>query len=195
MSKHHVVYVPGLDDSRKGYELIIEKWKIYGVVPHVYRMGWKDGETSFKPKLKRFTSYIDQLPINKDLVSLVGASAGGSAVLNTYIERPQIHAVINLCGRLREGKNVHPSLDFASRKSPAFKESVKLFEKREPNMTATQRGKVLTITPLWDEVVPRSTVSLSGAVNKTIPSVEHMLSGLLCITIFSPLIFKFILKK
>lgn len=194
MQKHHVIYVPGLDDSRRGYELIIKRWSVYGVVPHVYRIGWKDEKVSFHSKLKKLTSYIDRLP-NKGLVSLIGASAGGSAVLNTYIERPQIHAVINLCGRLKEGKNAHPSLDFASRKSPAFKESVKLFEKREPNMTATQRGKVLTIAPLWDEVVPRSTVSLSGAANKTIPSVEHMLSGLLCITIFSPLIFKFILKK
>lgn len=192
---HHVIYVPGLDDSRKGYELFVNKWRFYGIVPHVYRVGWNDEEKSFEPKLKKFVSEVNSLIKKGRIVSLVGGSAGGSAVLNVFLEQPKINAVVNVCGRLRAGKNVRPSLEWAARKSPAFKQSVLMFEKREPGMKKKQRSKVLTLSPIWDEIVPKTTVPLQGATNKTLPSVEHMLSGLLGLTIFSPIVVGFVKEK
>jgi len=53
----------------------------------------------------------------------------------------------------------------------------------------------MTLTPFWDEVVPKETVSLKGAVNRTMPSVEHMLSGLLGMTLYSPMVIGFIKEK
>lgn len=193
--KHHVIYVPGLDDSRKGYELFINKWRFYGIVPHVHRVGWNDGEKSFEPKLKKLVSEINSLIKKGHIVSLVGGSAGGSAVLNAFTQQPKINAVVNLCGRLRAGKNVTPSLEWAARNSPAFKESVLMFEKREPGMRKEQRSRVLTFSPIWDEIVPRTTISLPGATNKTLPSIEHMLSGFLGMTLFSPIVVGFIKDK
>lgn len=192
--KHHVIYIPGLDDSRKGYELLINKWKLYKVIPHVYRIGWKD-EESFEPKLNKLVKYIDALTKEGDRVSLVGASAGGSAALNAYVKRPNIYRVVNLCGRLREGKNVRPTLEWASRKSIAFNESVKMFESWEPKMTTEQRSRVLTLTPLLDEIVPKTTVFLKGANNKTLFSIEHAISGFLGMTLFSPIIMRFLLRR
>lgn len=194
MQKHHVVYIPGLDDSRKGYELLINRWKLYKVVPHVYRMGWKD-EESFELKLNKLVKYVDVLTSEGNKVSLVGASAGGSAALNAYIKRPNIHRVVNLCGRLREGKDVRPTLKWASRKSIALRESVKMFESLEPKITAEQRSRVLTLTPFWDEIVPKPTVLLKGAHNKTLFSIEHVVSGFLGMTLFSPIIMRFLLKR
>lgn len=192
---HHVVYVPGLDDSRKGYEFLVNKWRFYGIVPHVHRVGWSDGEKSFEPKLKKLVSEIDSLIKKGHIVSLVGYSAGGSAVLNAFIEQPKINAVVNLCGRLRAGENVRPSLEWAARKSSAFKESVLMFEKREPLMRKEQREKVLTLSPIWDEIVPKTTISLPGATNKTLPSIEHTLSGFLGMTVFSPIVIGFVKEK
>jgi len=195
MSKeHHVIYVPGLNDTRKGYEFLINGWSIYGVVPHVHRVGWESGE-SFKPKLKKLVAEVNKLLDKGNIVSLVGGSAGGSAVLNTLVEEPRINAVVNLCGRLRAGKNVFPSLDLAARNSPSFKESVLLFESVEPKMKSELRRKILNLIPIWDEVVPKSTVPLKGATNKILFSVEHMFSGFLGMTLFSPIIMRFIKDK
>jgi hypothetical protein len=196
MSKtHHVIYIPGLDDQRKGYELIINCWKIYGVSPRVYRIGWKDGNNDFKPKLEKLVKEINVLIKQGNIVSLVGGSAGGSAALNALIEQPKINAVVNLCGRLRAGINVYPSLEKASSKSTSFKQSVNLFEKRESTMSKNQRSKVLTLSPFWDEVVPISTITISGAVNRILPSVGHMVTGFLGMTILSPLVIGFIKQK
>lgn len=193
--KHHVIYVPGLNDQRKGYELLIDRWNIYGIVPHVHRVGWHDEEKDFKPKLIKLVGEVDKYLDQGHTVSLVGGSAGGSAVLNALLEQNNITAVVNLCGRLRQDENVFPSLELAAQRSPSFKDSVLTFERREPSMTADQRSKVLNLIPLWDEIVPKGTVSLSGATNKTLPSVEHMLSGFLGLTLFSPMIMRFIKEK
>ncbi|MEK7168541.1 MAG: hypothetical protein AAB532_02255 [Patescibacteria group bacterium] len=193
-AEHHVIYIPGLNDQRRGYERLIRRWSTYGVTPHVHRVGWLDQE-SFRPKLERLVDQVDQYLDEGQAVSLVGASAGGSAALNALIERPKITAVVNLFGRLRKGENVRPSLDFAARKSPAFKESVLLFESREPEMDDNSRRKVLCLTPLIDEAVPRSTVSLNGATNRTLYTVEHSLSGLLAITFFSSVAINFVKQQ
>lgn len=192
--KHHVIYVPGLNDQRKIYELVVDRWSIYGIIPHVHRVGWHDGE-HFASKLKKLVSEVDRYLHEGNKVSLVGGSAGGSAVLNTLLEKPEVNAVVNLCGRLRAGVNVFPSLQLASRNSPAFKESVLLFESREPKMSIKLRQKVLNLIPIWDEVVPKTTVPVKGATNRTLPSVEHMLSGFIGMTFLSPIVMKFIKEK
>lgn len=189
---HHVIFVPGLNDRSKVYDVLIKIWCIYGVVPHVYRMGWYDREKSFKASLKGLVALSNKLLGGGNTVSLVGVSAGASAVLNAFTEQPKINAVVNLCGRVRKGENISPSLETASRKSSSFKESVLIFEDREPKMTFAQRKKVLNLIPIWDEIVPKATVPIKGAVNRTFPSVEHVLSGFLSMTLFSPLIMKFI---
>jgi hypothetical protein len=193
--QHHIIYVPGLDDNRNGYELLVGWWHIYGIIPHVYKMEWKDEEKHFAPKMKKLLEKVNKLLDDGHTVSLVGGSAGGSAVLNTFLEQPKINAVVNVCGRLRKGINAHPSLDWAARHSPAFKESVESFEKREPLMTIEQRNRILTLTPMFDEIVPKNTTILKGAKNKTIFSVEHALSGLLGVTLFSPTIMSFLKEK
>lgn len=196
MSKeHHVIYIPGLNDQRTAYDLLINSWNNYGVVPHVHRVGWHDGEDNFKPKLNRLVNEVNKLINQGNTVSLVGGSAGGSAVLNTLLEQPKINAVVNLCGRLRAGENVHPSLEWAAKNSSAFKESVLLFESKEPRMKQELRKKVLNLIPIWDEVVPKPTVPLKGARNQTLPSIEHMLSGFLGMTLFAPIIMRFIKEK
>ncbi len=192
--KHHIIYIPGLSDQRKSYELVVNRWSLYGIIPHVYRVGWND-EESFKPKLKRLISFINGFLDKGDIVSLIGASAGGSVALNALIEQPKINAVVNLCGRLRAGKNVFPTLKVASKNSSSFRESVMLFESREPKMTKSLRQKVLTLTPIWDEIVPKPTVFLNGATNKILPSAEHMISGFLGMTIFSTMIMIFVKNK
>ncbi len=105
------------------------------------------------PKVSPHNKKIDELSDKEYEISLFGQSAGGTAVLNAYIERK--NKIVNICGRLRKGKNVFPSLETAAKGNPAFVESVLLFENQnEKKLTTEDRKKILTIKPLWDGVVP-----------------------------------------
>lgn len=195
--QHHVIYVPGLRDTWIINKAIIKVlpffWEPQGIHIHVFSPHWEQG-TRFAPKLKQLTDKIDSLVKQGHKVSLVGQSAGGSATLNAFcIRKSVVHRIINSTGRLRAGNNVWPSLKQAAKISPAFKESVLLFEKKnEPTLTKVDRKRILTIRPLWDETVPASTVPLDGATNLIAPIIEHSLGGIFIVSFYSKVMLDFL---
>lgn len=198
MSKeHHVIYVPGLHDqwilNRTLTNLLPIFWKPQGFYPHVIQPHWEEG-TVFAPKLKLVINKIDELVDNGRIVSIIGQSAGGSAALNAFCERKGVlKRAVNVTGRLRAGEKVRPTLDHAAIKSPAFKESVLLFEEQNEHLlTKEDRKRMMTIRPIWDEVVPSSTVFVEGATNLVAPMIEHSLSGALLVSVWSKTILDFL---
>lgn len=179
---HHLVYVPGLRDAaifNKPFRSLAKiAWEKQGCYPHIYLPCWEEG-LSFTPKLRGIIDLIDELTEKGYKVSLIGQSAGGSAVLNAFCERrDRVNGVINITGRLKSGENVRPTLGQAARFSPAFKESVLLFEtKNEPTLTDQDRARIMTIRPWLDETVPASTVAVRGSTNLIAPIVEHSIGG------------------
>jgi len=102
--EHSVIVVSGLSDETKKLEWATNHWQRHGLKPLVYSMGWQNNETDFQPKLERLTATVDRLADKGDTVSLVGISAGGSAVINAFFERRDIiHKIVNICGRLTVG--------------------------------------------------------------------------------------------
>ena len=99
-------------------------------------------------------------------------------------EKNHIHRVVNICGRLRRGYNVFPTLEYAAHDSPSFYQSVTIFEEIEPRLTEHERKKILTIRAFVDEIVPGSTTTIKGATNNRVISVEHMLSIAAAMTIY-----------
>lgn len=187
--EHHIVYIPGLRDQSVGkhlVKLLPHFWDNRGFPIHVVFPHWEEGNF-FAPKLNKITEQVDQLISEGHRVSIIGQSAGGSAGLNAFCLRKEVlAAAINVTGRLKAGINVRPTLEKAASKSPAFKESVLLFERgNEPDLAEKDRKRVLTIRPWWDEVVPASTVSLQGAINLVAPMVEHSLGGIYIMSIYS----------
>lgn len=130
----------------------------------------------FIPKLEQIVQKIDELTAKGCLVSLVGQSAGGSAVINAFIERPdKVVGVVNITGRLRSPGQ--PSLEEASSGSPAFADSVRRCESKLPNLTNEQRKRIMTIRPSIDKVVPSESVAVEGATNIVSPVRGHSLGG------------------
>lgn len=195
-AEHHIVYIPGLKDQSIGkhlVKLLPRFWDNRGFPIHVVFPHWEEG-TTFTPKLNKITEQIDQLISDDHRVSVIGQSAGGSAGLNAFCLRKDVmEAAINVTGRLREGMNVRPTLEEAASKSPAFKESVLLFEREnEIGLTGKDRKRVLTIRPWWDEVVPAATVPLQGATNLVAPMVEHSLGGIYVMSVYSKVLQDFL---
>jgi len=192
--KHYVIIIPGLGYGVKKIQFATYCWRWFGLIPIVHAMNWRDRE-NFQPKLARLVELIDRYSKNGNTVSLVGTSAGGSAVVNAYRERKnKIHRVINVCGRLRTGTHKgFRSFESKTKTSPAFAQSIQLSEKRQKDLTKTDRQKIMTIRPLFDEVVPPDTTVVKGAQNKIILSIGHVLSIALSLTLFSKPLLEFLL--
>lgn len=192
IKEHHIIFVPGLSGSSPLFNKAVGFWKRFGFIPHSHQMAWKDNQ-HFKPKLKNLIKEIDELSEKSSLVSIVGTSAGGSMALNAFYERQNsVYKIVNVGGRLRAGKNVHPTLGYASRESISFRESVELCEEIQSKLNPFALKRVLTMHPVFDEVVPISTNTLKGTNNVQIPFVEHILSIGLAMTIFTKPIVEFL---
>ncbi len=193
-SKHHVIIVPGLGNEINKHIWATNSWKSYGLIPHVFNPKWKIEEPELQPKLERAIDLIDNLTSCGESVSLIGNSAGSSFVLNCFGERKdKIHRVVVNCGRVRTGDWPWFTFHQATASSPSFKESVLRSEKLISKLSLTERKKILTLRPLFDEVVPPFTVPIEGATNKITPSIEHVVSISLNMTLFRGRIIKFLL--
>ncbi len=190
--EHSLIVVPGLGGKNPYLKKVVNSWNKYGIKSYIHDVDWRDRKESFKTKLKKLVNQIDKLS-KKGNVSLLGTSAGGSAVLNAFSERKsKVHKIINVCGRLRKGINVFPSLDLAAITSPSFKESVLNCETVQKRFNSTDRKKIQTIRSLFDQSVPISTMTIEGVRNERVFSVEHGLSISLAMTIYSKTIINFL---
>ncbi len=200
--EHHVIIVNGLDETTgrlevqvAGIKLITKKWpEKYQLIPEVIPVEWEDGQ-DLEPKLKKITDLIDELVKTGSRVSLIGCSAGGSLVLNAFIERKNvIEKAINLDGFVRPGSpNVIEYFENVGAKSKAFRESVLRFEALESTLRENDRKKILTVRPMVNGLVPAETVIIKGAANEKIPVVEHVLGVAIALIVFDPVI-KFLKK-
>lgn len=188
---HYVIYVPGLGDNNlAGQKAIVTKWRWFGVTPKIVPMIWNDGE-KFVDKLARLTSAIDDLA-SKGTVSLVGVSAGGSAVINALAScASKIHKIILICAEVNPNITINPKI---ARDNPAFVESINILGGNLASLNASTRSKIRSYHPLIDETVPVKDTKIDGAKSKLLLSFSHAPTIALAISLISP-IFLHWLKK
>lgn len=152
-------------------------------------MGWKDDE-KFGTRLANLLKNIDkEIQVGRK-VNLIGISAGGSMALNVFAERQNtVNKVINVCGRLRSGIQVRPSLERASREIISFRDSVLKFEQSKLRIDKNKRVKIITIKGLYDEIVPVSTVILESTSNRRLICIGHSLTIFIALTFYLKNIF------
>lgn len=189
----HVVIIPGLGNEIQKHVWATDRWRKFGIIPHVFDAKWKTEEKGLKKKLNEALSLVDSLIKTGKKVSIIGNSAGSSLAINILGERRgKIHRVVVNCGRVRTGDWPWFTFDQATASSPSFKESVLRSERIISELSVAERTKILTLRPLFDEVVPSFTVPIKGATNEIVPSVEHVLTIALTMTLFSGRIIKFL---
>lgn len=192
--KQAIIYIPGLGDHHsRGQSRIVGLWRLWGVGrSEVIPMLWNRSET-FELKLSRLLAQIDTLSAQGYRVSLVGVSAGASAVIHAYAERPNIvHRVVCVCGKLQHPETVSDSTYQAN---PAFKESMQLLPASLGRLDSPKRRQILSIRPLADESVPPADTIIPGAQAKTIPAISHTISIAVAITLYSGTIVRFTQKS
>ena len=191
---HKIILIPGLGDEATYTRFGTRWWKTRGLDVVVFPVGWRDGDKHFAPKLQRILKLVDEMVKNGDTVSLIGLSAGGSAVLNVFGERKQvIHKVVTIGARNRVGVyRGANSFENRTHTSPAFAESIECAETIEKEFNVEDRKKIMTIRPVYDEIVPARTVVIRGAKNVMLPTVEHLNSIISSLTIYSHVIRSFL---
>ncbi|GEM_PF-2809248 len=141
----HLVIIPGISDSTKKLTLITKNWdKTYNIKPHIVKFGWQGNDKNLNSRLKIIGKYIDNLLEEGKEVSLLGTSAGGSAVINLFYPRTdKIKKVITICGRVRD-PNVRKMWNHKPQDLGVYEESVKLSEKNLKKLDPQDKERILT---------------------------------------------------
>lgn len=194
--KHVLLLVPGLGDNIYQLQWLQNLWKKDGIQVIIHTAPWKKTEENFQTKLKRLLQHIDTLTQPHTKISLAGASAGGSLVINAFAKRKnKIHKVINVCGRVRKGTNVFPTLKQAAREFSAFAESVVVCEENLKHFSPKDKVKIMTIQPfLYDAIVPMSCIPIKGATNISVSIPFHMFGIAGALTLCRKKLTQFILQ-
>ncbi len=180
MSQHHLIYIPGLGDSKSyGQSSLLKIWQLFGIKTHYAPVYWRVDEP-FQAKLAKLTKLVDELSIN-GLVSIVGISAGASAAMNLLSARQtKIHKAVFVAGKLLYPETINEEY---FRENPAFKESVFMADANFKAMTKAERQKMLSLYAIYDNTVPIKASQLPGVKHTRIIAVGHIP------TIFTTLVF------
>ena len=189
---HHVIYVPGLGDSRSyGQDIAINLWRLYGLKPHYFALGWADKEP-FEPKLVRLLDKAKALRKQGHKVSLVGVSAGASAVLNAYSKDKEITGAVCICGKINNPQTIGRRI---YELNPAFEQSMAILKASLENLSDTKRRRLLTIYAKQDSVVPPSDSKISGAHEIQMPISGHIPGIFYAVVFKGPAIARFLRKQ
>lgn len=186
MAKHDIIYVPGImDDIYHAQGLAVAAWRIYGVRGHIHPMPWA-GSEDYDPKFERLLSKIDKYLSSGHKVSLVGASAGASAVLNAYLERSeQISSLVYIAAKINAPETVGKT---TYRENPAFKTSMELLQSNLSRLTAEDKEKMLSLYSPGDKYVPHAATIIPGVREQLLPKLKHGYAIFYSLTLGAPLI-------
>ncbi len=200
--KQHIFIFPGLGDETLFLKWVTNNWtKRFTVIPHVVSVGWYDKTSNFETKLSDLVKQAKVLAKDSNEITLLGVSAGASAAINVWrkLQDSGIDlrgGIINICGRVIRGENIRfRTLEFVSRNSLAFRDSVLQCEKNLKKLSLKERSKILTLRSFFDELVPESTVIIKGATNLVLPTPEHIFSIATAMTVYAEKIMDFIKRN
>lgn len=182
--KLHLIYVPGLGDSRiAGQQKAVATWGLWGVTSELCQMNWADNEP-WQLKLERLLARIDAAVAHDRPVALVGVSAGASAVINAYALRQD---VIVGCVLIAGKANRPEAVGARYRKSdPAFVTSIYDAQASLERLNAAHRRRILSLYALLDEIVPKVDSQITGAVNRRVPTIGHFFTIASQLTLGAP---------
>lgn len=188
--KHIVLYVPGLGDHRlDGRRKLLSLWHYRGIQIEISAKEWTV-DHSWEFKLKRLVATIDRLHGPNTSISLIGESAGASAVLQALrLRQDKLNAVILLCGKSQYPERVAPRL---YRKNPALRDAMIGSQAVVDTLTASEKSKILNLHPLLDPIVPVWETKIPGVKNARIPSIGHATSIIVGMSLWSWRIVSFI---
>ena len=177
----HIIFIPGLGDRYDPLrKWLLGLWRYRDVSVEHVPMRWSDDEP-YEAKIMRLEAAIDAARSKK--IVLVGESAGGSIAVALYPKRSaDLHRVVTVCGKNKGADTVSPYL-YAQ--NPAFKQSMRMAEAAGSILTDEQRGRFVSIHPIYDPTVPINETILQGCREVTLWSIGHLLPIIQVLSLWS----------
>lgn len=169
--QHHVIYIPGiLDDIAKVQSTLVRLWRAYDVHPHTHVMPWL-GETDYDASKARLYREIDARHSDGHLITLVGASAGASVVLNGYIELPdKVSGLVLICPKVNNADNIGSKLLL---KNPTFSNSMNDLTANLNKLSAEQKANIVSFLSPRDRMIPYEDSHIVGVREIELPALRH----------------------
>lgn len=168
--QHHVIYVPGiLDDIYHVQSMLVWLWRFRGIHGHCHETPWTAKD--YEPRLQELLAQIDKYKYQGHLVSLIGASAGASGVLNAYAaRRDSITGLIYICAKINAPETVS---DKTYNKNPAFKTSLYKLQDNLKKLTSEDKAKMHSFYSPGDGTVPYEATVIEGVKESKLPPLRH----------------------
>jgi len=164
-----------------------------GLSAEIHIFGWRSVTPSLADKQQALLDKIDARFAEGNQISLVGTSAGARAAINALAaRRDKIHKVVSVCGRIKTGPYLDKLTPFEQKELSV--RALKECEQNLTTLTSQDKQKILTIRPLYDEVVPTDTVPIPGATNIVIPSIMHSLTIAAALVFYRKRIMEFCIR-
>lgn len=159
----NAIIVPGYGDRHDYIEYATKNWQQrYGVDPEVYVFGWSDELGSYEEKWQNFEEKLH----NNAPTAIIGISAGFSVALRGLVQYPElVTAAVSICGP-HDAKDL--SRETLHNKYPLLEQAFDSFSSDDLPL-----DKIMTLRPLFDEVVSVNAVNINGASNERMATVFH----------------------
>lgn len=169
--KHHVIYIPGIDDDTGSVQSrLVSLWRFQGVQPTTFVIAWA-GENNYDVRKLELSQLIKNLSSGGNKVSLVGASAGGCAVLNEYLSEPdKLTSVAMICPKLINADNIGEKI---VAQNPAFKQAMVELQVKLKDLTEPAKFKLVNFISPSDGLVSYHDSSILGVKEIRLPALKH----------------------
>lgn len=182
-----VLYISGLGDKYDGFRAAaLKTWRLWGVETELIPMQWNDGST-YEVKWARIKEAVYKAKQSGSRVAVIGESAGGTMAVRAGADL-RLDCMVTISGVTSPATPISPMI-FA--KSPAFKESLRLLPKFLDKLK-TANQPALRFIGWLDTVVPPTKNQLPNARTVRLPSLGHIATNVIGLTIFSGLIVYYI---
>lgn len=133
-------------------------------------MPWA-GEEPYEPKHRRLLEEIDSYRSEGHKVSLFGASAGASAVINAYMERRNdITGLVYCVAKINAPETVGDRVYAAN---PAFRTSMQVLQDNLPKLTPDDKARMHSFYSPGDRYVPYEATVIPGVKETRLPPLNH----------------------
>lgn len=184
--KKLALYIPGLGDHYDGgRSYALKFWRLFGLPAQLVPIKWYGGGT-YEDKLQLVLGAAAKAHRDGYEIILIGESAGASLAINAAALLPNITKIVLLAG---VNSSKLPIADYYKKRSPAFVISASAIT---GSLEQIDTKKIITIRAMIDRVVSPQFNSIEGARTYILPTIGHLTTILLCLTILSPLIIRFI---
>ena len=191
--KLHVIYVPGIGDQNPKLQAkAISTWRLYGVEPELFQMNWADNRP-WEIKFNQLLARIDELSAQGHSVTLVGASAGGGAVINAYAARKdKVVGAVTISGKIHRPDKIGSRY---RKNNSSFVESAYAVPDSLEKLNQEDRKHIFCRYGLFDEIVPVKESRIEGAKNLYAPTLFHAPSIAFQLLLGAPSLMSFLKKQ